>query len=73
MPNDLFAKLLESFVTTWGPVIVSAVVSGFVLIWVHHMKVRQQIEIGVSREQLETRRSVYRKLIESIQMRSLDL
>jgi len=59
MVEDLLSRFLESFVTTWAP----ALSSGFILLWTHHSKVKQEIEINIKLEQFERRRSIYRELL----------
>lgn len=59
MIEDLLSSFLESLVTIWAP----ALISGFVLLWIHHSKLRQEIEVNMRMEQLERRRSVYKELL----------
>lgn len=56
-PQDLLAFALNTF-----SVSLAAIISGSVLLYVHHSKIRQEIELQIKREQFESRKRLYRDL-----------
>jgi hypothetical protein len=62
MPDDLLFKILESLLTIWVP----AVLSGSVLLWIHYGRVKQELRIKAKSEQFERRRSVYAKVLTTV-------